>query len=60
MDLGHERDQREQQEIGREDPAGVVDHGGDLAVGVDHEPQVAPRRPHQLGDALDARVRVGA
>ena len=38
------RADREQQLLGLEDSTGVVDDGGELAVGIDHEAEIAARR----------------
>ena len=46
----------EQQLLGLEDVAGVVDHDRELALGVDHEPEVAARHAHELGEARHLRV----
>ena len=51
--LADQRRDGEQELLTLEHVARVVDHRDELAVGIDHEPGVAARRPHQLGDALD-------
>ena len=54
--LGDERADREEQLFGLEDVAGVVDDGGELTVGIDHEPEVAPRCADELGNPQHVRI----
>ena len=43
-DLADQRDHRQQDLLRFEHVPGVVDDGGELAVGIDHEPEVAARK----------------